>query len=454
MTKPTVFVGSSTAALPTAELVKTELSSVAQPILWNEDVFGLGRGTLETIVNELDNFDFAVLLFTPDDPVIQAGLPRFKPRDNVLIEFGLFTGRLGRERTFAMIPNHEQIHTPTDLAGVTIAPLRPSSDSQQRYDVKDGCSKIANAIRNYWYRWRLERELGVLYRLVNALTFPHYGDVHVPALTRSQINYPRKECFDSVDHVINFLGALLADYVYPQLNFSQLTSIRVYFAYYLGNGVSGLLGEVSSRVCWDRNSDGEDFSGEFVIGLANPSEMVSEQNWRVGRAIAGFSREFPSSMCAQVFQSGHQDGFQDVNRRPQGMPNYRTPGELSVYSFPVEWRSGKGAGQIGVLTISSRHANSISVELKAVVELLANVVGFLFSLYAVSDHEALEQEGEVALESFEPMRGFSEVQDTEQGRQFVAAVTGLRRVIAGYFEGRMITQQKHQLIDGNLWFSE
>lgn len=453
MNKPTVFIGSSSSSLPTAELVKTELSSIAQPIVWNEDVFGLGIGTLETLVNALDNFDFAVLLFTPDDPVVHAGLSRFKPRDNVLIEFGLFTGRLGRERTFVMIPNDGSMHTPTDLEGVTIARLKQSSDSQQRYDIRDGCSKIANAIKTKWYRWRLEKELGILYRLVNAFTFPHYGDVHVPALTRSQINFPHRERFDTVDNVVNFLGVMLTDYVYPQLNFRQLESMRVYFAYYLGDGVSNLLGEVTPRVCWDRDSDGKAFAGEFVIGLANPTEMVSEQNWRVGRAIAGFLGMVPNSMCAQVFQSGHGDGFNDVNKRPQGMPNYITPGELSVFSFPVEWRSEEGAGRIGVLTISSRHANSISVELKTIIELLANIVGFLFSLYAVRDRTALEQEGEVALRSSEPMRGFSEVRgDTEQGRQFTAAVVGLRRSVAEYFEGRMLAQQTHQLTDGSLSF--
>jgi len=460
MHKPTVFIGSSTSALATAELVKVELSSVAQPIVWNDrSFFRLGTGTFEALVEALDNFDFAVLLFTPDDPVIHNNQSVFKPRDNVLIEFGLFTGGLGRKRTFAMRPFHESLHIPTDLAGVTVAKLSaPKHPEKQRYDVTAGCEKIAAAIRTKWFRKPLERELGVLYRLVNAFTFPHYADVHVPALKHAQekydLHYRLRETFDTVDEVVSFLGELLSDYVYPQLSLGQLQSMRIYFAYYLGDGVANLPDGADPRSCLDRDSADNLFQGEFVIGLANPAGMASEQDWRVGKAIKGFSGIFPESRCAQVFKSGRPRGFSDAEKLAEGEPNYWTPNELSMFAFPVTWQSEEGAARIGILAISSRSANSIRVELRTIMEFLANVVGFLFSLYAVRDRKALEQEGRqdgsTNPETARQLRGFSGIRNTKEGRRFAAAACGLRRLIAGHFEGDLIARTKHRLENGKI----
>ena len=451
MEKPAVFIGSSTAALATADRVKTELSTVARVVLWNENVFGLSRGTFESLLEALENFDFAILLFTPDEPLVHAGLPVFKPRDNVLIEFGLFTGALGRDRTFVMRPFHGSLHMPTDLAGVTVAPLKPAKDEEQQYDIKDGCAKIIAAIKSRGHRPRLIDELGVLYRLVNAFTFPHYRNVHVPVFRKARVTVRPHETFDRVDEVIGFLGELLSDYVYPQLNPDQLESMRIYFAYYLADGLAEYPEGTNWRSCRDKDSNADEFDGEFVIGLANPAEMVSERDWRVGRGIKGFSGLFPESMCARVFNVGQMEGFHDATKLPQGMPNYETPDERSVFSFPVEWRSEEGAGRIGVITISAREANSISDEIKTLVDLLANIVGFLFSLYAVGHRRELEREGAVSLGNDRPMRGFSKLPDSDAGKRFATAVAGLRRVIAGHFERAMIAQGRHASKDGNLY---
>src|SRR5207248_1480150 len=159
------------------------------------------------------------------------------------------------------------------------------------------------AIRKQGHRPKLVEELGVLYRLVNALTFPHYRDVHHPALARARVRHRPRETFERVDDVIGFLAELLSDYVYPQLNPDQLASIRIYFAYYLGDGVATIEG-VDSRACWDLDDSDNRFAGEFIIGLANPIALGPDRDWRVGRAIKGYSGAFPESMCAKVFDAG------------------------------------------------------------------------------------------------------------------------------------------------------
>jgi hypothetical protein len=200
--------------------------------------------------------------------------------------------------------------------------------------------------------------------------------------------------------------------------------------------------------CLDRDSAGKEFDGEFIIGLANPTDVVSERDWRVGRAIEGFSGQNPISMCAQVFQSGRSSGFDDSRIIAAGIPNYETPDELSVWSYPVEWRSEHGNFRIGILTISSKNANSVDEKLKAMMEFLAQVVGFIFSLHGVINRKTLEKDGYVRF-NLSAMRGYSEFRSTKQGIRFAQAVVGLRRSTSRYFEQMRLNEKKHRLIERN-----
>src|SRR5215216_6625298 len=98
--KPSLFIGSSSEGLEIARAIELNLEHDAEVTIWSSGLFGLGMGTLETLVNSLDKFDFAALILTPDDTVTSRGDTSDSPRDNVLLELGLFVGRLGRQRTF------------------------------------------------------------------------------------------------------------------------------------------------------------------------------------------------------------------------------------------------------------------------------------------------------------------------------------------------------------------
>jgi hypothetical protein len=116
---PSLFVGSSTKGVEVARAVQVGLQDVAEVTLWNQGFFGLSQGTLEALVNNIERFDFAVLVATPDDMVTRREEPALSPRDNVMFELGLFMGRLGRARTY-LIADPRVVRLPTDLAGVSV----------------------------------------------------------------------------------------------------------------------------------------------------------------------------------------------------------------------------------------------------------------------------------------------------------------------------------------------
>jgi hypothetical protein len=147
MPKPSLFVGSSTEGLDFARAVRTNLVDVAETTLWNEGFFKLGGTFIETLVNSVSRFDFAVLVLTPDDWITSRDERALGPRDNVLFELGLFMGRLGRARTFIIHQAGAQIKMPTDLSGVTTAQYDwPRQDGSHSAAVGPACDAVRDAI--------------------------------------------------------------------------------------------------------------------------------------------------------------------------------------------------------------------------------------------------------------------------------------------------------------------
>jgi predicted nucleotide-binding protein len=90
-----VFVGSSGEGLEVARAVQTQLADVSEVDVWNEGVFGLTLGTLESLVQVLGSFDFAVLVLFPDDLITSRGVEQNSARDNVLYWFSVNWKKLG-----------------------------------------------------------------------------------------------------------------------------------------------------------------------------------------------------------------------------------------------------------------------------------------------------------------------------------------------------------------------
>src|SRR5882724_10576476 len=121
MDRPHIFVGSSTEGLVIAKPLVELLRDGADARLWKGDgVFKPGTYTLETFEDELRVTNFAVIVATPDDVLVKRGQTDSAVRDNLLFEFGLFVGALGRRRTFLVTTEGANLPLPSDLDGLSV----------------------------------------------------------------------------------------------------------------------------------------------------------------------------------------------------------------------------------------------------------------------------------------------------------------------------------------------
>jgi hypothetical protein len=130
------------------------LSDGAEPKIWTNHIFLPGRYPLEVLEGELRTSDFAVLVASPDDELVKRGVATSAMRDNILLEFGLFSGVLGRKRTFFLCPSDPQIALPSDLLGIIYATYdakRVSGGADERAAaVQNACLSIKEVIREEW----------------------------------------------------------------------------------------------------------------------------------------------------------------------------------------------------------------------------------------------------------------------------------------------------------------
>lgn len=149
--RPRVFVGSSSEAIWLAKKVSEHLANATQVRPWTE-VFDLGTTTVQTLCNELDRADYAVLLATTGDRTSIRGKVFDTPRDNIVFEAGLFMGRLGLRRAFVI--SDRQLKLPSDLDGLTVATF----DHENEESLNEAAEKVLATIE----RGGNEREVDFL----------------------------------------------------------------------------------------------------------------------------------------------------------------------------------------------------------------------------------------------------------------------------------------------------
>ena len=121
--KRKLFIGSSSEGLSTAKQLKEKIHADCgdwiETEIWDEgNVFSLNKNALDTLLKASRKFDYGILVATKDDIVKSRGVKKGAPRDNVMLEMGMFLGSLGLTRAFLLVEESGKL--PTDYNGVTV----------------------------------------------------------------------------------------------------------------------------------------------------------------------------------------------------------------------------------------------------------------------------------------------------------------------------------------------
>ena len=145
--RPVVFIGSSTESLPVARAIRSNFDHDDFVVnLWTDRVFGPSRFPITELEKQAQEADFAVLVLGTDDLVESRNEKFDVPRDNVILELGLFIGALSHERTFMVVPRGCNIKIPSDLFGLTPLDYRLESSDDFISLLGPACDQLRDII--------------------------------------------------------------------------------------------------------------------------------------------------------------------------------------------------------------------------------------------------------------------------------------------------------------------
>ncbi|MCF0049548.1 nucleotide-binding protein [Dyadobacter sp. LJ53] len=186
---PRVFIGSSSKGFDIADAILANICNFCDAEIWDDGVFKLSESTLDNLINSLDEFDFAILVLTPDDIMNSKGRLQASPRDNVIFELGLFMGRIGKRRTFYVCPGGVELKLPSDLAGITFGSYNVFESGNWKASLRPTCKMIEEAIH----------KLGISGRSSSSMYQRNEVDIYY-----NSIGISMKEAFDMAKKLSDF----------------------------------------------------------------------------------------------------------------------------------------------------------------------------------------------------------------------------------------------------------
>lgn len=119
--KQRIFIGSSTETKELAKKIKEKIENYGNATAWWDDFFSMGEYVFNKLIQTAVSFDFAILIGGPDDKVTRISThdEKISPRDNVYLEYGMFSGILSPNRILFLM--HNDCRVASDLAGMMLA---------------------------------------------------------------------------------------------------------------------------------------------------------------------------------------------------------------------------------------------------------------------------------------------------------------------------------------------
>ncbi len=207
MSKPIMFVGSSTEDKDLIDGLGLNFEGRVSVQSWATAAWPLSRSTLDGFEQHLEKADFAAFILNATDIATIRGQQEAIPRDNVLFELGMSFGRLGRDRTFILVPNQKEreIRILSDLLGITTISFEQDGDDQQT---------MANPSRKLW---RAIKSIGLRYHPGRDDIFERGDTAYLEKIADSALHV--LESRDSVDELKN--AVLRGERVPAKFQFAQ-----------------------------------------------------------------------------------------------------------------------------------------------------------------------------------------------------------------------------------------
>lgn len=165
MGQPVIFVGSSSAQLPLVTNLVLALEDKAEVKEWTR-AFAPGVTTLNGLMSQANEVDFAAFIFGPDDWTESRSVKSASPRDNVVFEAGLFGAVLGWDRS--IIVHAKGVKLPSDLEGLTLIKYDGKGDPERQAQLigaklaavigkvgRRGSGSLAGQMEGYWWQFSL-----------------------------------------------------------------------------------------------------------------------------------------------------------------------------------------------------------------------------------------------------------------------------------------------------------
>jgi hypothetical protein len=125
--------------------------------LWNLGAFETGSSFLDSLERLPSKYNCGLAVFTADD---RLGDLLMAPRDNVVLEFGLFLGAFGRERSFLLIEDRNDLKIPSDYTGIAQSRFytvgEKGSMEEHRNAVLDACTDVVERLNSQPLHHRAE----------------------------------------------------------------------------------------------------------------------------------------------------------------------------------------------------------------------------------------------------------------------------------------------------------
>lgn len=137
--RPVIFLASSTEAKETMRNVANYVENAGGEAKMWPNAFKAGDFVLESLLNASKKVDGALIIATPDDKGVIHGTSYWIPRDNVLVEIGIFLSALTRQRAGLVYISDKKrtIRLPSDLDGLVHLTFNEITPVQHEKTIKD-----------------------------------------------------------------------------------------------------------------------------------------------------------------------------------------------------------------------------------------------------------------------------------------------------------------------------